>query len=89
MGQAQYPMIISSRPTASDEPALREPGTQDVAADSKQMSGLHLVFVAIAIGLGYHGGIDALVEFRPAVLKHLYQDALKCQESGLACTGSL
>jgi hypothetical protein len=70
--------MVSSRSTASNESALCEPGTQDVAADSKQMRSLHLVFVAKPIGLGDHGGIDAFVELGAALLEHLDQHAFKC-----------
>jgi hypothetical protein len=81
-------MMVSFRPTAGDKSALREPGAQDVAADSQKMRGLHLIFVAKAIGFGHDRRIDALVEFRSALFKQLHQYALKRQESGLVGTGS-
>ena len=85
---ARDPRMISSRPTAGDESALREPRTQDVAADSQQMRGLHLVFVAEPIGFGHDGCIDAFVELGAALLEHLHQHPLKCQERGLVRTRS-
>ena len=85
--KAGYPMCVPSRPAAGNESTLRKPRTQHVAADAQQVGCLDLVLVAKAIGFGYDGCIDALVELWAPLFEHLHQHALQREERGLVGMG--